>query len=1076
MSELLENALIDPDDNAACHALHALLSTEISTQSPALPATAKAFLGAFCDEAASVIRRRWTGLVLARLLESCPGVARHLRRDPEDLVRIGAVILGLNEAEETKIVAGLIIRAGLSQGIKFSDFWSERKVHATATLFPKNADTSWMKGFQDYMDTLSALSLGNSSPQLVLLYPVALHAADGFQWSAAIGNVPIFLIENQTLTMITPASALHEINFVYIPLQSVKKVYCQPPSPYNHQGEVAPVAPWAVVLEFLSVSTSYQVNCSTHSGRSFTILMETSADAKECMRCINDILRPKGNPSDVTNASDSALEGDANEEKDIENDLPPISRGSIIKFDRSQRKGSIIKGTQPIDQVAPKAARGYQTGSVEINHGALPEIRKPLRLSGVKSMIEAKHTEFEFPDRSPSFKRPTKAKTEKLSANRDGLATSQLSATKSTDKKVNASKPVHKQAGQRRQSDVFSIPQEKLDVGGAQRGTKRTRAMAMTYKEDTSSEENSSGSEFMDSKRTKRPRRRPAKTRTRNERLASSPTRSVTSSRRSRQSKVNVQPLQPLKDSLLLNLQPTIRANEGQIPKGYNTRSEMRNAQNPTTNTPRGEDLSSEAHILKKLNDSESDSELGYIDAHSSEIDNGVASRKRTSCSSTPSTPRPQRAALDPDGTETNADVGEPMSVKPPLTVAPIRVLEDPSSPCDSRADRSMQAPPKPVVEETILTTSPKTAQRLVRSHGHYDERQTPIQQLGKRSHSDLSFNLEILSSNSKPTPASPSAASTAISGLADRHQVRIEQAHGEYKIEKSDPFQLSRRKVTSFTRRLVESRDVSQDPEPEEHAKSTEGNSQGHPIELGDSPSSPSSEALPPIEQSPITTNDHTGVTQPIEFLQIQAPELTRRSRSRAIEPLTATVAPGEASQHQCGHQDHQRGNVPRFAADAEMEGDTLVEFEEPQQTPHEVSHLRSSPPPMDLSPSSHSSTSAEPEPRTDPHVPTSEAEEMEWEAHLRPYQLDLKDQLLRVSNRVLQHIVGNESAVSDIADTYTKDGQQSLDLLFESHEQQFDAMHKDIKQKKAKLNKATEKVLSKLRKERKQVEDDEE
>jgi Skp family chaperone for outer membrane proteins len=86
------------------------------------------------------------------------------------------------------------------------------------------------------------------------------------------------------------------------------------------------------------------------------------------------------------------------------------------------------------------------------------------------------------------------------------------------------------------------------------------------------------------------------------------------------------------------------------------------------------------------------------------------------------------------------------------------------------------------------------------------------------------------------------------------------------------------------------------------------------------------------------------------------------------------------------------------------------------------------------------------------------------------------LKDELLRVSNRVLQHIVDNESAVNDIVETYTQDGQHSLQLLFESHEQEFNTMHKDVKQKKAKMNKATEQALLKLRKERQNIEDENE
>ncbi|KAL5426771.1 hypothetical protein PMIN04_001708 [Paraphaeosphaeria minitans] len=1126
MSQSLENALIDPDDNAACHSLHQLLIKKTIPPSPTRPATAKAYLEAFCDQSRHVIRRRWTGLLLARLLQCCLDVVRHLRRDPDDLVRIGAVVLGPNEPEETKIVAGLIIRAGISQGIKFSDFWFERKVHATATLFPTEPDAFWMKGFQDYMDTLSEILPESSSPKLVLLYPVAFTAADGYRWSPHDENLPLLLIEGQTLTIITPASALHEIEFVYIPFRSIKNVRCKPSSPYDSQGGVVPAAPWAVVLEFMSNPVPYQVNCSEHSGSDFTVIMETMADAKDCARCINDTVRPQRNSGDVTYTPDSALNSDLNKDKVMKSKTQALSQGGVIMFDRSQREGSIVQGSQQPHQATSKAVQAIRTEPTHAKRGTLPEVKKILRSSGIHSVLDSTLTDFEFPDRSPSIKRPSKARTNKLPDGRIGevisqsapnLITRKPAASKSklrsqersqlydddyqpqasdeedaSDSRayhteqptevIKDSKPASKEAGrpQRQQSDVFDVPKETQgDKEGARGGTRRTRGVVMTYEENTSSEEGSSASEFAGKEMRKTSRTRPSRTTTRKEPLALSPTENATS-KRTRKAKGSTRPVQPLKGSLLSNLQPTANANRGHRPKVAGPGDEERGQEKSTVvaknkhksqalSTPGQGNSSSEAHILGKLNNIHSGDEPSRTNAL--KIEESVASRKRTAASITPSTPRSKRAKLDHDEMDANAEVDESTSMKPPSTVAPVRVLEEPSSPCGSR---SMQAPPKPAVERM---TSPNT-NSTVRSRKQADERRTPVHQLGKRGHSGMSANLELLSSNSKPTPASPRAASTAISGHADQDQVILEQAQGGYKIEKSDPFRANRRKVNEFIRRLTGNTG--------QQAKPAEGKSQEYPIELGDSPSSASSEALPPPKQRPVTKSSHAGISQPIEMPQIRPPE---RSRSRFVERPVAKppptmnnpkVHPGHLSRHETSPYDGNvrdlQGSVKSLQTNnVEIEGDTLVDFEEPRQVHDEtpLPHLRSSPPPMG-SPSSHSSTSAESEPKTDHPVPTSQAEEMEWEASLQPYQRDLKDQLLRVSNRVLQHIIDNESAASDIADTYGKDGQHSLNLLFKSHEQEFDSMHKGVKQKKAKLNEATEKVLSKLRRERRTIEDE--
>lgn len=1110
MSPSLENALIDPDESAACQAFQDILINERITKSSTLPATAKAYLEAFCDKSRPLMRRRWTGLVLARLLESVPDVTLHLDRDPETLARVGAVILGPDEAEETKIVAGLIVRAGVSHGINFSGFWSERKIHPTATLFPNSADTSWMRRFQDYMDALAGLSFVSSSPGLVLLYPVALLGGNEYRWSGGDENRPNLLIESQTLTIITPASSLHEIEFVYIPLRSIKNARCQLSTLYDSQDRRAMTTPWAVVLEFASDSTSYKVNCLEYSDNDFTIILEDCEDAKECVRSIQEALHTKDSSKDVMHTTKSAVDRDLRVGRTTRQDAVALSKAGVIKFDRSQREGSSVESSQRAQRVGTEAFNSTTADSASTKSGALPKVKKTLRSSGSASVLNTTDVEFGFPDQSPSIKRSEKAQAlpppqndirSPFPSTTNPIMRRCTSLCSTSENRPGANDPNDKteldvrdknflpdarvpriegesglmpSESRLRDSDASSIPRlVRKEEQGAQRGAKRTLAILATYKEDPSSEENVSGSEFTDGEERKRSCAQSARTTARKRSAQPSPTKGVACKRKPRQSKVSARPLRSLKGSLLSNLQPTTNTTtRGKDSKTAKTNNGISSIQKPTVTRQAKhrskaapslgvENLSSEAHILGQLNDSQSEHEPENLQVHSSEVEANAPSRKRTSDSTTPSTPRSKRAKLNGNATGTQAEGNELVSVKSPLIVAPFRVLEEPSSPCNNRTDRSMQAPPKPAIEESICVASPKTGNRSARSNRLFDERQTPVHQLGKRSHSDMSANLEILSSNSKPTPASPRAASTAISGHADQHQVIIEQEQGEYKIEKSDPFRRNHRKINSFTRRLTASSSAS------EAAAVTEGTSQNHLVELDDSPSNSLIEDSPATRKSPVMASNNTSSKQAIDKLQIRAPERVRRAHNSTMDPPMGI--PTEASAREISLQDLLGEAEAYLEENADIDGDTLFDVEEPEQA--HFTHLKSSPPPMDHSPSSHSSTSADVEPKTDPAILTSEAEETEWEASLQPYQRDLKDQLLRVSNRVLQHIVGKESAVDDIADTFAKDGQHSLKLLFERHEPEFHAMHKDMKQKTAKIQKATEKAISKLRKERQKV-----
>ncbi|CAI6341675.1 unnamed protein product [Periconia digitata] len=150
-----------------------------------------------------------------------------------------------------------------------------------------------------------------------------------------------------------------------------------------------------------------------------------------------------------------------------------------------------------------------------------------------------------------------------------------------------------------------------------------------------------------------------------------------------------------------------------------------------------------------------------------------------------------------------------------PLSNRRDRVLEDPLSPCGQRirprstpprkGKHDMRPPLHPTNNDTALATTPRLHKmNISKSSRVLDNRRTPIHHT-ERSNFDES-NIELLSSNSKPTPASPHAESTAISGHADPRRVRMEKEMADSDIRRTDPFKETvprKTRATAFTRRL---------------------------------------------------------------------------------------------------------------------------------------------------------------------------------------------------------------------------------------------------------------------------------
>lgn len=329
-------------------------------------------------------------------------------------------------------------------------------------------------------------------------------------------------------------------------------------------------------------------------------------------------------------------------------------------------------------------------------------------------------------------------------------------------------------------------------------------------------------------------------------------------------------------------------------------------------------------------------------------------SRSSLGAEPTPSTPRARRTKKNEHATVANKKASEDAM----QTIAPLRIMSDPSSPCVDAKRK-----------------------RLERQH-------TPSHQPIMGMYLKEKRNVEILSSNSKTLPAPPMAASTAISGHAESECVEAAKEIGEYETARSNPFHrcIETRKTNSFIRRLTEG--------------SVEAIEVGVPSNLS-------------VEQAAAVTYPQSirNAVPVNSFYKRSSNEILPKFATKRIQASSKEHQNTEPQYFKPSPQITIKATLSHFSRSGDRTNMNADENENPVTCEGPISdlmrasliHVQSSPPEREYPPSSHSSTSAEakPDPTADNPVPT-EAEEMKWEESLEPHQRPIRDQLFRVSRRV--------------------------------------------------------------------------
>ncbi|KAK8243848.1 hypothetical protein HDK90DRAFT_475975 [Phyllosticta capitalensis] len=99
------------------------------------------------------------------------------------------------------------------------------------------------------------------------------------------------------------------------------------------------------------------------------------------------------------------------------------------------------------------------------------------------------------------------------------------------------------------------------------------------------------------------------------------------------------------------------------------------------------------------------------------------------------------------------------------------------------------------------------------------------------------------------------------------------------------------------------------------------------------------------------------------------------------------------------------------------------------------------------------------------DLHLKHRHPDEMDWEERLKPHQQNYASALSRVSQRLVRHLIDQETAIEDIVVAFQQDGNNLIDELERAHEEEFELERDTVIKAKTELQSMLERMSVKLR-----------
>ncbi|KAI4928809.1 hypothetical protein J4E85_005430 [Alternaria conjuncta] len=1020
-----EAALKLPDNDASNLRLYKLVSAR-DFSSSSLSSVAQGYLSSFCDPGLSIIRRRWIGIALAGMLEM-PAVATHIGASTKRLRNLGAIILSETEQEQIKIVAGIIIRQALEQGIEYSRFWSTGKVGHSAPNYPLQADAEWMQKFQGFLDILSDLALAKPTNEPSVMYLVSLFATDGFKWRESSATFPIALIEAGVLTIIAPDEHLKDCQFVDIPFEHILNTRSEPSKLHNSQAQRTEHEPWDLVMTLTSEPWSYRLNSTQRIATDLSLMFKHSGDAVEWESCIKAHQKEREPRSRVSrnlpiDASSPSIR-QSNARRSLRSGSQTLWKERVTSKKLTADSSGATALQLPPQHPSSTSKRTYGKGKLpRVSQATKQNIFKKLNSEdeALDVLIESKRNVYNTSSdtsgvassprrnlrssKAASDKEPVKTKTKARTLhNKNGadddedfIPSQTRPKTRTTPKRKATPDPMTDDNPRKRSRKELNKGPKSTVTGAKQQAKALPLAKPSKPPSSVPSSRHTLIGGLLGLQRPAKISESPFKKPTLPARVAQTPSTPTKPSRKT--VGVPVRPQTPVEarrcsgdDALHYMASSPPVADEAEENDEWHHAIAVEAAMlssnsKPTPASPNAESTAISGHA--DCEDIASEKKTGdWQTAKSDPFGRRSAGKKATSFI----------RRLTGEGS-LNEDIAPTIDVsnQRPLLVA---------------GSSATEALPSIAASRPVLQKTPSGGKEATLTEGDTNK------------------------AHPNPKAASPYTGTTDHQTQESRDQGGVQQKddtkrHNEQAGTHPKPTALSKEKTTT--------RKVSED---------AAGNGTTVPTLLFNS--------------------RFIDTTQPT----VQADQEATESTRNLLEETRQIV-----DQPQQLNEGIRQLNDGGPIEQAYHEDDTLIGGgEDNQEADNDFFdaspiHLQSSPPHLGSS-SSHSSTSAVREPLTDPPLPTSQAEEMDWEASLQPHQRDLHELMIRTSKRVMRHIINNEASLDDIAEMYAQDGEHVLSTLIKRHDTDYEDVFQGMESTKGKLRKELQRAAKQMAKDRESV-----
>ncbi|KAF2199823.1 hypothetical protein GQ43DRAFT_442150 [Delitschia confertaspora ATCC 74209] len=285
-----EAVLDAPDGNNTYGQLQQLiLHIENVSSDHFLPNVAEKFFYAFCDRTLPLHKRRWIGIALHRFVQSSKLVVDHLQTI--SLSKLGQIILDQAEIEETKLVAGMVIRQLLKENIPYPALWPTDLVPNNVPQFPVNESQDWTSDFQGFLDDLAAIHILHPDNDSIILYTISVYAADGFKLVNPHDAAMLVLVEADFFSIIVPATSTQAAHFVDVPLCHIDSIETRTAILHDSQGIETEHEPWELVLTLKDRPWTYLANAAERRAVHVTIMLRNSTEAQEAQSSVAEAIQ-----------------------------------------------------------------------------------------------------------------------------------------------------------------------------------------------------------------------------------------------------------------------------------------------------------------------------------------------------------------------------------------------------------------------------------------------------------------------------------------------------------------------------------------------------------------------------------------------------------------------------------------------------------------------------------------------------------------------------------------------------------------------------------------------------------------